>query len=486
MQRFVLSAALLLAISMQSFPIDGKHVNGINVFAQWYSPFDYNTEWTESYSPKGPILMGTVVNNTVTKWDTLFPQIGQYPAINGSGAKVAFFRWGVAVTYSAANGGRATPVAGSYSNKSYLAVVNVADKAVTNLIEVNLKSDKTNNVEGNDLLDWPAGNWVYYEKPPKTGQVYRINITNPAQNILVGTIGTGTRRWSLNMNGDIAGSQWSICAGPNCANPFPANGKEIHCAGCNGVISASGNVFGWYEGGCHEVLQIKNIGGLNWVTPNPFNSDATNSISQIETQLGTTVSYAKCADLIRWAANSDKWALRQIGWCGQGQDIRKGCNQLLVNYVDGVSILGNPRLPPPSDCTTRPQPRDQWVNACAGDFYITGDQASPNSVAPNSYEDRQGTWHQVIPTSIATEGTTREVLDYAQFIAGPHGITVSFPRPIAFTATVFDCSGKTVAISHGVGHALLSSVRSLRPGTYLVRVNSGSAVMAKRVTLGKG
>jgi hypothetical protein len=484
MQRFILmaSCALLIGLPMGAQAINGKRVNGVGVFTQWFSPFDINNPY-DGMCPRGQIVKANIFDNQVTSWDTLYDSIGQYPAINGNCSLAVFFRWGVRVTIDRTTG-RISPIAGTANNPGYLSIVNLnGPKVVRNLKQVDLHIDNSvHSGENNQLLDWPAGDWIYYEKPTYSAEVRRINYKTLADE-LVCTWPQKPRRFGLSLDGKVASNQGGACG--NCVYQFPWNGKNIGAPGCNMIVSSGGTILAHYFGGCHDDIDICPFGSFNWQTPNPWLMPYQIRISTIEGWLGKQVSYNDCADLNRWAVNSDKWVLRQIGWNGQGMDIAKGCNQVMVNYIDKAAIIGNPYLPPANGATQpAPSPRNQWVNACAGDFYITGDATSPNSVKPNSYEDTLGVWHTVIPTSIATDGTTREVLDYGKISAGAQGIMVSFLRPISFTATAFECTGKIAIVRSGIGQTTLTS-RELRPGSYMVRIDSGNQVLTKKVTIVK-
>ena len=487
-----LSSLLLGSAGFPANAIDGKHVNGYSVFAQWFSPFDVDNPWgPEFQTPRGPIVKAIISNNQAVSWDTLYDSIGQYPAINAEGAKVAFFRWGQRVTIDRTTG-RMTPIAGTQSNPSYLSVVNMDGTGLINLIQVNMVIDNQWEGEGNDVLDWPAGDWIFYEKPHKSGDIRKINIrTREDVHVDRNDLVNKARRWSLSLDAKIAASQGgNFTNGPGGNYQFPWNGKNIYADGCNMAVSASGNILAHYFGGCHNDLDIVDISPFNWIRPNPFEFDALIWIDQapdgtkmIEKWIGKIVSYTKCADLIRMSVNSDKWALRQIGWWGQGNDIAKGANQVIVNWVDSTAILGNPYLPPgPNSQFDAPQPRGQYVNADAGDFYITGDATHPNSVPTNGYEDRYGKWHQVLaPTAVVRDGHGRPSAA-ADILADHLSVRISLDKDLPFRAGIIDCRGRTVVATPAVGSATMQTIRA---GSYLVRVETGDMIVIQKVVLAR-
>jgi hypothetical protein len=409
------SALAIAFFACPSPAIDGKHVNGFSVFAQWFWPFDVNDAWTCNRYPRGPIVKATIVDNKAVSWDTLYDSLGQYPAINPTGTMVAFFRWGQRVAFDPkVNDGRISPIAGTSSNPSYLSVVNIDGTGLRNLIRVNLSVDCNWAGEGNDVLDWPVGDWIYYEKPRKTGDIYRIHVNDPTQNVFVTNINTmnAARRWSLSLDGKVAANQGGTAN--NDVHPFPSDGRTINAPGCNIAVSASGGILAHYYGGCHDDIDIKPFNRSNFTTYcGTWDCDwQLVTIATIEGWLGQDISINHCSDLIRWSVNSDKWVLRQIGWCGQGMAIADGCNQVIVNYKDRTAIVGNPLVRPPKCSDIPATTRGQHINACAGDFYMTGDVSHPNSVPVNSYEDTNGVWHSVngpvavenSPFSIETAG----------------------------------------------------------------------------------
>ena len=485
-----LSSLLLGSAGFRANAIDGKHVNGISVFTQWFSPFDVNNpDGPEFQTPRGPIVKATIVNNKAVSWDTLYDSIGQYPAINAEGTKVAFFRWGQRVTIDLTSG-RMTPIAGTKDNPSYLSIVNMDGTGLINLIQVSMVIDNQWEGEGNDVLDWPAGDWIYYEKPHKSGDVRKINIrTREDVHVDRNDLANKARRWSLSLDAKIAASQGGNFAnGPGGNYQFPWNGKNIYADGCNMAVSASGNILAHYFGGCHNDLDIVDISPFNWIRPNPFEFDALiwidkapDGTQMIEKWIGKIVSYTKCADLIRMSVNSDKWALRQIGWWGQGNDIAKGANQVIVNWVDSTAILGNPYLPPgPNSQFNAPQPRGQYVNADAGDFYITGDATHPNSVPTNGYEDRHGVWHQVLPATAFVPSEHRRSPASAEILADHLSVRIWVGSDRRFRAQLLDCQGRIIAATTAADIATLQAVR---PGHYLVQIECGGISTTYNVVL---
>jgi len=481
----VSAVCLLGLLSVPAHAIDGKHVNGVGVYANWFFPFDVNNIFDCNRCPRGPIVKANIENNQVTSWDTLYDSLGQFPCINATGTAVAFFRWAQNVTIDKSTG-RISPASTPTGKQSYISVVNLTGpKAVSNLIPVDLQLSCTYGSENNQLMDWPAGDWIYYQKPTQTCMIRRVN-SKTLQDEAVCSWGSGSgcniRRWNLSLDGKVAGSQSTFTG--NSILPFPPNGKSISAVGCNLVVSSGGDILAHFYGGCHDDIDIwpfaSWVNEYGWVAPNPWRITYMVTIGTIEGWLGKVISPPKCSDLNRWSVNSDKWVLRQIGWSGQGNDIALGCSQVMVNFIDKTAILGCPYIP--QNRNAAPSPRNQWINAEAGDFYITGDASHPNSVTANSWEDTLGNWHQVIPTSIATDGTTREVLDYGKILGSAHGITIAFLRPIAFKATVFDCSGKIAMVRCGIGEVKLAS-GALKPGSYLVRVDSGNQVLVRKVTV---
>jgi len=143
--------------------------------------------------------------------------------------------------------------------------MNVDGSGLTNLVQVAAPGKAGQDME-EGVLDWPAGDWIYYEKPTKTGEIWRINANDPARNELVCKYNAGMnlRRWDLSADArysglqDRGGPSGSHLIGGGTAFPLINNdfnqSQPVQIAGCNQAVSCHGNYIASYLGGNHEIM----------------------------------------------------------------------------------------------------------------------------------------------------------------------------------------------------------------------------------------
>jgi hypothetical protein len=356
--------------------------DGFAVSVSYLSPPVSSMQWAyDACFNRGNLVRYDITNNAVASRDTLYKGWAQWPAINLAGTKIAFFRWGKSV--------RNGQVVNESDPNNYISVVNRSGGMVTNLVAV--AAPLTQSAADRDpLIDWPAGDWVYYEKPTKTHQIWRVSINDPSRNELVVTYQKSPKgedsgpiyfwRWTLSVDAKAAliwsaGYTWNS----NIWHCFPpTNGDPLACAptngaawaqiwACNGAVSPSGKYACHYIGGAHETIEI-----LSWDL-NP--SSGYGTVKQV------TLSIAG-AEQLRFSANSDKWVQEQVGYDGHAAALCNGSNQWLINWKDGGTVVasGNPRGQTPAKCSD------------AGDFWINGGEQNAGK-----YEDANGNWIAVAP-----------------------------------------------------------------------------------------
>jgi len=341
---------------------------------------------------RGSLVRFKITDNKVTSTDELHNKANgyaYYPAINLAGTKVAFYRWG-------------TP--------SQVAVVDLASKQVTNLCALPANP-------GREMpLDWPAGDWIYYvlpQNPSETDpqmrenvEIWRVNaITkvnakyvyiNDGRNPMPGEpSGWGPvfpayiRRLSISLDGTRAGIQ-GVYWGWNCNSVycFPPGGGNVKSSGCsiggsggscNIALSCSGGYCGGYMQTAHDVVEMGKLPGA--AGPSAIRLQ----LSSIESWLGENVGQG--GELIRWARNSDKWVLQQIGWQGHADAILQGSNQIIANWVDGQAIRTSQNASGTRQCN------------CTGDFWVDGGAGNAGK-----YEGADGVWRTPAMTGIADAG----------------------------------------------------------------------------------
>ena len=392
---------------------NGKSVNGMAVSVQWrYGEKDWAPMTCESADllRDGAILLYTIRNSSVAHCDTIHQRekgLAQYPAFNLSGTKIAFYHLGRA---PAATGNGCVSVNGG---KSYISIINPDGAGLTDLFELP-------GLPNGEFypLDWPAGDWIYFEMPHDAAHSYagdrpnaslmiwRVNaVTKAAEKVCNFTEdGSGTElvcgyihRFTLTARADYMALMvypkydCTVDAGMDHVNHichFPPQDCNIRTSsisyrdGCNISVSPSGAQVGSYLGGLHDVM---------------FLSRAQVSIKDMESWAGEAIGCG--AECIRWSENSDKWVGQCIGLCpdGHADAQANGCNQVICNWVDKVAInvSKNPKV---TGGDVNGQGVIYWNN-CTGDFWVDDPVNNADKI---NYEDLQGVWHAV-PGATALE-----------------------------------------------------------------------------------
>jgi len=407
--RSIIMVSIACGLFCSAYAYNGKYVNAKAVSVQWRHGIGTNwvalcSECWNSFAI-GQLVVYTISNGVVKPHpDTIYTRekgFAHYPAFNFSGTKIAFFRSSSASTSATATSG--TTVNGG---KSYVSIINVDGSGLENLVEIPAKPEGYGQ-PGSEMLplDWPAGDWIYYEKPyavtsgdPTGVNIWRINAVTKASEVVCdlskGGQCTYWRRFSMTadrskMAGQTMGKYQctEIISGGNCVWPIPipgcdlANGKTSCRAACNISISPSGSVVGSYFAGAHTEMQ------LNDNTPNVYDFGWGKGVplSKVAEWAGENVGSG--CELIRWSANSDKWVMQNVGWYGHAGAIATGSNSVACDWVDQVAfnITKNPKPPSTAQGTL-------FINNCTGDMWISDPANNPNCA---NYEDLSGVWHAV-------------------------------------------------------------------------------------------
>jgi hypothetical protein len=410
---------LVLLAAVDGGAYTASQVNAKAVSVQWRHGIgtDWSSMCCECWNefPIGAIKVytitgGVVQSNPVTIYDRSLG-MATYPAFNLSGTKVAFFR---SSTAPATTGNSCLTVNGG---KSYVSIINTDGTGLTNLVEIPSPPEGTGN--GNEMLplDWPAGDWIYYTRPydinsapgGNSGSVdiWRVNSVSKAAERVCdfsqGSMCVYWRRFSLTLGANKMAGQsmgkYECNGGPgggNCIWDFPVSGCNLNnskgeCrAACNISISPSGAVVGSYFSGAHTQLE------LGQGTPGTYSFGwgwGVDLFAQVAAWAGEDVGEG--CELIRWAVNSDKWVLQNVGWYGHASNIATGSNSVACDWIDHVAfnITKNPK-PPSADVMGY-----MFINNCTGDMWISDPANNPQG---NKYEDLQGVWH-TCPGATAVE-----------------------------------------------------------------------------------
>jgi hypothetical protein len=513
----ILVGGLVAALFTPANAYNGKLVNAIAVSVQW-------RQGTQDWAPmccecgsevrEGPIVLYTIQNSRVTKRDTIYSRINglaSYPAFNLSGTRIAFYRLGHA---PAASGTGCVSVNGG---KSYISVINPDGTGLTNLCELQSLPQK-----GVFELDWPAGDWIYFQMPHvnvldanqgnASVMFWRVNaVTKVAEKVGNFTNdGSGAElkcayahRFTLSLdakhmalmtypkdacNGEAAATEYFSHVNTIYSFPPPNGNLGNTCLGyrdgCNISISPSGKIVANYFAGWHDDMQLgtpdystgftcSGIGNDNpsvglkiehvWLN---YNSSQPSSNANLAKWAGEFVGYG--SEMIRWSANSDKWVGQCVGFTGTGHAGSQGdgSNQVVCNFIDSVAInvSKNPTTPP-GDVNGQGVIR---YNNCTGDFWVSDPANNPNG---DRYEDLQGVWHTIDGTAVSRDGNPAGL---PRFSANAISVTVSghdvqfqLPSKGMSRIVISDITGKTVARISASG-CLRLPVRLLGAGAYVI------------------
>ena len=460
-------------------------VDGHAVSACWrycmnnFSPCVPEVLGTNSYYWRGKIIRVDIANSAPVKCDTIFNGLGQYPTLSFDGNKVAFYRYASRI--------QGNNLVGP-SDSSYISVMNADGTNLQDL--VGLKGSLIQGFADEECsMDWPAGDWIYYYKPPmSTNEIWRVNVRNPGQNELaIKYSSTYMRRWSMSVDAKYAGGQFKgLSCGENIVttvqfgnvNACNARPTDGTLPGCNLALSAGGGFAAYYIGGCHEDL---NIATWNHSTNTLINN--TKTLNNNTIKAGFRADMATCAEMIRWSANSEKWVLQGTGWNGHADNMRYGGNQLLVNWKDGVGfpVTRNPKLPLSS--TSYEIAGQVYLQNDPGDFWVNGGAANLGK-----YEDVNGAWISVpgyVPTQtvsgLATEnGSIPSIV--SMNAAG--GLRIKVPSDGRAMVRLIDMQGKSVLSIATVGELSIPTA-TLSPGLYLLSVQCAGRMSIGKVSISR-
>ena len=449
----------------------------------------------------GPIIRYDINNNVVARPDTIFGkngEIGQYPHISFDGTRVAFYRWGIRYRVV---GNQRQLVAGTDTVSCYISVVNRDGTGLKNILKLPNKDGiighwPLGTVYGygwDNFIAWPAGEWIYYEWPNKTGVIRKVNAQTGDDQLVAAYQGsaagnTGTRwkpdvsacyirRWNLSANAQWCGEQ-TECGGENFIGGTcfpPPGGINANCAslcpsdGCNQAVSASGLfIFSYlYEG--HSDMYVDGWDHSKTGNPARAGGGGSVSISMIEQWSGKDLTNDwGNSEWIRPAANSDKWACRMIS-CDFNSNtmISNGTNQAVVNWVDKQAIVttNNP-------CSSR------RISDC-GHFWVNDPTHNPDRTR---YENKDGSW-TVVPGATAAQGPHAipfAVTDGIRFAASGRSVSLQLPEDRTSFVNVNDLSGRILGSYSGKGMLSMAAPGPAR-GLCVITIRSENGVLQKTI-----
>jgi len=477
-------------------------MNGIGVYTNYHCPWTEATTYSgERYFPRGQIVKTNITDNKVVRRDTLFRDVGQYPTFSPDGKHIAFFRWGVRISLVA---GKWTEVVGTANTQCYLSVMDADGNNLINLLPVGNPSVTSTPIggtaqwdkeEGCAVLDWPrvdGVDWIYYEKPPKTAEIWRVKATDASTNQFVCRYNSGTflRRWDMSLDGKWSDAQSRGDYGFNAAYAFPlvdndlGKTRKVAVQGCNSTVSCGANLVIHNYGSNHSLVcveqwdHVKNV--FTAYTDRNLWAYATSTVEDILPSLGQEKLFVPGkgdADLNRFSVNSEKWVCREIEWCGQGMGRSQGSNSVAVNWKEKQAVKKS-NTPQPPSCPGYGDmlPAGYGLCADAGDLWI--DFGAGNQ---DKWEDENGVLHPMT-SAVSARGPVHGASG-APGVGALRimrtGVVISYSG--MYELTVIDACGNVVATRHGRGPDLVDLHR-LHAGLYLVRASLGARNCVEKFT----
>jgi hypothetical protein len=275
-----LAGALLAFLSLGAAAMDGKHVVTVG----------------------GKMQLSTIQRNSVSSSQTINDFTVASPEFNFDGTKVVCWK----------NSG----------SKWYLSVMDVSSRTFSDLVDI---TATWNVVPGGERIHWPAGEWIYLERPSLTGEIWRVNSLNASQMAnLFDYTNTDQRLYSFFLTADakkglidINGFAWDPQkSGMYIHNFPPANGDAsrapaliFQLPNCNGALSPSASFSGRFLDGDHQDMVVYQWSASKQTyeqIPVGSREGSINSMNDIELWSGT-YGWAGKIDGPRWAVNSDRW-----------------------------------------------------------------------------------------------------------------------------------------------------------------------------------
>jgi len=454
----IIGVIAMLPIAISAY--NGKNVNARAVSVQWINAgWEYPTPkcGENDFFDDGSICVYTIQNAAVTHADTIYGRtqgLAAAASFDLTGTRIAFIRENVA---PAASGSACVSVNGG---KNTVSLINTNGTGLINLCD--LPSARLTSGE-NWNLDWPAGEWIYYQYPKSDGtrslDIWKVNAVTHENVRACNFASSGSfRRFTLDVTATHMAAQIVDANSANALYNFPGGcnlGSAYICsrAACNIAISPSGQIVGSYMGGAHEDLNLAVGAGAS--QPCVTSAGNVNLHTDLEVWAGEKIGAG--SEHIRWAVNSDKWVLQEIGWEGHAASLSMGSNQVVGNWVDkvAINISKNPR--------TAAGLAYRWNNT-TGDMWIDDPVNNPQK---NKYEDLQGAWHEVPGATAIMPESLREnpAGEAPASMLSNREIALHLPGQTAAAVLIVNLHGATVCRTIAHGRARVS-LRSFPAGAY--------------------
>lgn len=460
----VLSCIAMALICPESAALDAKHIVCVSPRVDSaISPREICCGAHASYR----IVLSTIRGTTITA-DTLDTLQIENPQFNFSGTKFACWR----------------RVAGTWR----LSVMDLATRKFTDLIDCaawGAAPAATSDMEG---INWPAGDWIYFEKPSFTGEVWKINSADTSKKQYVAGYNnwvSGKRLMNLYITPDVRIA--SVCLGttgfegwssimpihhfPPTGDPTKAPDLIFDLPNCNPALSPSGEWAERFWNGMHEQMvvyqwnpatktyDIANVGVCN----SPNTTGCIQTSGDMEVWSGKT-DWICIFEGPAWSINSDRWMTVRTSLPSNCNDFNQGSNAIIFSWKDKLAL----------DITHHSAPRIALSGGC---LFVEGG-------GPNTYQDVNGVWRdifskQAAPAKNPASSDSRRIRP-VQMGGGICHIAIN--RPGHHTVSIADACGRICYARNGSGVTeYAADLNTVRPGIYVVTVGGGTPPTATRI-----
>jgi hypothetical protein len=473
------------------------------------------------YATWGKLCKFSIQDGKSVSCDTIFGKSGTpsagglaaHPAITFDGKRIAFYRLGATVNYAVSP--PKGQLVGTLNDSGWISIIDTNGQNLRNLVR--MARTGLNNCTAIDLgpkVLCPSGDWIYYEKTPMTGEVWRVNINDPqhtneriakldnAASWTCSSIGPwGFRRLSINKAATLSAGQifGQGYDNPICTFPWKNNSLSAclikSIPGCNGTISAGGHYWAGYNGNHY----MAGFGAIKPDASQPTGYSYSEDLAAFGVpgmtkrvfSLGDLAAWAgepkelKWGNHMRWACNSEKWLL----WAGlhyygaAGMYEEGGMDQAAMNWVDhaGIHISHNVYY---DNCITN----NTWNWTCtgpaianlAGDMFIFGGPA-------NSYEKVDGTWEAVAPVGPIVPVRPRRqdrpaAPDLTAYIDNKGNLRIGTGEERC-RIDIIKLNGRVALTASGAHGMVTVRAGALRKGVYVVRISAASGYSQMKIAL---
>jgi hypothetical protein len=297
-------------------------VSGIAVSTHWYGGYGQET------GGSGNIMKFVVRNGVTTDTSTLFAGPARYATISPDGKNVAFIKSTKAIAVMSVNGG--TP-----------------QEVVTGL------------PESNGCIDWPTGDWLYYNKGGRTSDssrtIWKVNVKTLEKALVCSFDTTDVWTFQSSLDGkrfcirqwDAGIYKFELASGAPPVVSIVSGSGNYYSGGCGASLSPAGATMMCLETPTHTQIAFGDWNyaqstGTKWPirrlnlrvmcrwAGQPFVDTLPDTTGTLANHTGGGM------DNNRWSCNSEKWICIRAGWGSRGAG--GGGNQVLVNWLDSQIV----------------------------------------------------------------------------------------------------------------------------------------------------